>query len=49
MIAPEWAPEFEAFVRERSPRLLGSSFLLTGNRNEAEDLLQTALIRVAKR
>jgi RNA polymerase sigma-70 factor (sigma-E family) len=49
MIAPEWEPEFEAFVREQSPRLLGFAFLLTGDRSEAEDLLQTALLRVAKR
>ena len=49
MIAPEWEPEFDAFVREQSPRLLGFTFLLTSDRSEAEDLLQTALLRVAKR
>jgi RNA polymerase sigma-70 factor (sigma-E family) len=49
MIAPEWEVEFEAFVRKESPRLLRFAYLLTGKRSDAEDLLQIALIRVAKR
>ncbi|MGD0273406.1 MAG: SigE family RNA polymerase sigma factor [Gaiellaceae bacterium] len=49
MIAPEWEAEFEAFVRKESPRLLGFALLLTGERGDAEDLLQIALLRVAKR
>lgn len=40
---------FEDFVREWSPTLLRVSFLLTGDRHEAEDLLQTALLKTARR
>jgi RNA polymerase sigma-70 factor (sigma-E family) len=36
---------FEAFVLARSRRLLGTAYLLTGDRDLAEDLLQTALSR----
>jgi RNA polymerase sigma-70 factor (sigma-E family) len=36
---------FEAFVLARSSRLLGTAYLLTGDRGLAEDLLQTALSR----
>jgi DNA-directed RNA polymerase specialized sigma24 family protein len=37
--------EFEAYVRARSPALLRSAYLLTGDQHLAEDLVQDALIR----
>jgi RNA polymerase sigma-70 factor (sigma-E family) len=37
---------FESFVREHSTSLLRTSFLLTGDRARAEDLLQDALTRL---
>jgi RNA polymerase sigma-70 factor (sigma-E family) len=40
------AEEFAAYVRERSPALLRTAYLITGNRFDAEDLLQTALAKV---
>lgn len=42
-------PEFDAFVRERSTALLRTAYLLSGDRGHAEDLLQTALLRTARR
>ncbi len=36
-------PEFSAFVAARSPSLLRTAYLLTGNWASAEDLLQTSL------
>jgi RNA polymerase sigma-70 factor (sigma-E family) len=45
----ELDPAFEAFVRTRSPSLLRTAYLLTGDRGHAEDLLQTTLLRVAWR
>jgi len=38
--------EFHAYVRDRSPALLRTAYLLTGNAEEAEDLLQDALARL---
>jgi len=43
------APEFEEFVAARSAALWRSAYLLTGDRHRAEDLLQTALVKVWKR
>ena len=40
--------EFEAFVLSRSSVLLRTAHLLTGDRGHAEDLLQTALERLAR-
>lgn len=37
--------EFDAFVAARSPALLRTAYLLTGDRHAAEDLLQTALAK----
>ncbi|MFC4907036.1 SigE family RNA polymerase sigma factor [Actinomadura gamaensis] len=37
------------FVAARGPALLRSAFLLTGDRHLAEDLVQTALVKVAPR
>lgn len=37
--------EFRDFVAARSPALLRTAYLMTGNRAEAEDLLQTALAK----
>jgi RNA polymerase sigma-70 factor (sigma-E family) len=38
---------FEQFVTERSATLLRTAFMLIGDKVEAEDLLQTALLRTA--
>jgi RNA polymerase sigma factor (sigma-70 family) len=40
---------FERFVIDASPGLLRSAYLLTRDRRDAEDLLQTALIRTMRR
>jgi RNA polymerase sigma-70 factor (sigma-E family) len=37
--------EYDAFVRARTPALLRSAYLLTGDQQLAEDLVQTALAR----
>lgn len=37
---------FEEFVAARRPQLLRTAYLLTGSHHDAEDLLQTALLRV---
>ena len=39
---------FEDFVRGRSTALLRTAYLLTGDRRDAEDLLQTALERTSR-
>ncbi|XNL28192.1 SigE family RNA polymerase sigma factor [Longispora sp. K20-0274] len=39
------AHEFDTFVRSRTPALLRSAYLLTGDQHLAEDLVQTALAR----
>jgi RNA polymerase sigma-70 factor (sigma-E family) len=39
--------EFAEFVRRWSPALLRVAFLLTSDRGEAEDLLQTALLKTS--
>src|SRR5262249_61524672 len=41
--------EFEAYVASDSGRLLGFALLLAGNYQDAEDLVQTALLRLAGR
>jgi RNA polymerase sigma-70 factor (sigma-E family) len=41
--------EFEDFVRQRSAALLRTAYALTGDRGHAEDMLQTALMRTARR
>ena len=38
--------DFEAFVVARRPALLRTAYLLTGNHHDAEDLVQSALIKV---
>ena len=40
---------FDSFVREHSQRLGRAAYLLTGDRHLAEDLVQTALAKVAMR
>ncbi|MDT4940031.1 MAG: hypothetical protein QOJ34_120 [Pseudonocardiales bacterium] len=42
-------PDFDDFVREASTPLLRTAYLLTGDHGHAEDLLQTALLRTARR
>jgi RNA polymerase sigma-70 factor (sigma-E family) len=44
MAAPV-SDEFESFVRARTPALLRSAYLLTGDEHLAEDLVQSALAR----
>jgi len=39
------AAEFDAYVRARTPALLRAAYLLTGDQQQAEDLVQDALIR----
>jgi RNA polymerase sigma-70 factor (sigma-E family) len=39
------AEDFDEYVRTRTPALLRSAFLLTGDQHLAEDLVQSALIR----
>jgi RNA polymerase sigma-70 factor (sigma-E family) len=39
------AEEFDGYVRTRTPSLLRSAFLLTGDQHLAEDIVQSALIR----
>jgi RNA polymerase sigma-70 factor (sigma-E family) len=38
------ADEFDAYVRSRTPALMRSAYLLTGDQHLAEDLVQSALI-----
>ena len=44
----EFDDEFAEFVARWSPALLRVAFLLTSDRHEAEDLLQTALLKTSK-
>ena len=44
--APDALPTFEGFVASRSRALWRSAWLLTGDEQRAEDLLQTALVKV---
>jgi len=41
--------DFEQFVRDSSPGLLRMAYLLTGDRGHAEDVVQTALLQVARK
>jgi RNA polymerase sigma-70 factor (sigma-E family) len=41
--------DFDNFVRESSPGLLRLAYLLTGDRGHAEDVVQTALLQVARK
>lgn len=41
--------EFDDFVTSASNSLLRTAYLLCGDRGHAEDLLQTALLRIARR
>lgn len=41
-------PSFDEFVARGSTRLLRSAYLLCGDRAEAEDVLQVALVRTAR-
>jgi RNA polymerase sigma-70 factor (sigma-E family) len=38
--------EFEAYMQARQPSLLRTAYLLTGNRHNAEDLVQTSLAKL---
>ncbi|HWE11950.1 MAG TPA: sigma factor [Solirubrobacteraceae bacterium] len=42
-------PSFDEFVASGSARLLRSVYLLTGDREHSEDLLQITLVRTARR
>jgi DNA-directed RNA polymerase specialized sigma24 family protein len=41
--------DFDEFVRDSSPGLLRTAYLLTGDRGHAEDVVQTALRQVARK
>ncbi len=43
------AAGFEEYVAARRPALLRTAYLLTGSHHDAEDLVQTALLRVVPR
>lgn len=43
------SPDFERFALDRSTILLRTAVLLVGDRGHAEDLVQTALLRLARR
>ncbi|MBY8880882.1 SigE family RNA polymerase sigma factor [Actinacidiphila acidipaludis] len=45
---PDDLAEFSAFVRARSAALFRTAFLLTGERGQAEDLVQSALERLCR-
>ena len=47
-VAREFDDDFAEFVRRWSPALLRVAFLLTADRGEAEDLLQTALLKTSR-
>jgi RNA polymerase sigma-70 factor (sigma-E family) len=46
---PDGDLDFAEFVREVSPRLLRTAYLLSGSQDSAEDLVQEALERVCRR
>lgn len=46
---PPAATDFDEFVRVRTPALLRSAYLLTGDQHLAEDLVQTSLAKAHRR
>jgi RNA polymerase sigma factor (sigma-70 family) len=44
-----WATTLDTLVRERGAALFGYAFVLTGERDAADDLLQDALVRTFRR
>lgn len=48
-MGPDLHEEFRAFVVERSGALFRTAYLLTGSRQAAEDLVQSALAKTAAR
>ena len=48
MVAGTAADDFDAFVRARTPALARTAYLLTGDAQLAEDLVQTALFKAAR-
>jgi RNA polymerase sigma-70 factor (sigma-E family) len=48
-VKAESADEFAAFARSSQPRLLRAAYLICGDVHLAEDLLQSALVKVAVR
>ena len=49
MAIPPQDRSFDEFVAQRSTRLLRTAYLLCGDRGDAEDLVQIALMRIARR
>lgn len=49
MWSASWDPVFEEFVLQRWGALLRTTTFLVGDRHTAEDVLQTALLRTARR
>jgi len=48
-VTPDPYPDFAAFAEACQPRLLRAAYLICGDRHLAEDLLQSALVKVALR
>jgi len=48
-MSPEHEREFRAFVAGRSPALLRTAYFMTGDADQAQDLLQSALLACARR
>lgn len=46
---PAWEDTLSALVRERGPALVGYAYLLCGDRRQAEDLVQDALVKTFAR
>ncbi len=49
MLRQSLGEDFDEFVRAASPRLVRTAYLLVGDLGHAEDLVQTALVRTARR
>ena len=49
MLQQPLGDDFDEFVRAASPRLVRTAYLLVGDLGHAEDLVQTALVRTARR
>ena len=47
--AAKKTPDLEAVYREHAPRLLRAAYRVTGNAQDAEDVLQTVFLRLARR
>src|SRR5689334_775638 len=46
---PEFTPELESLFKRYSRLVYSTSFVITGNTEDAEDVLQTIFLRLARR